>query len=362
MIPRGTNTRLGLSLTGGAHDVLTRPDGSGVVLDEATIRARLGEERVLESLATDPGAALRGLTGRIVGAGFRAAVDTAVPRLKENQTPLYLLLDDLPVAALIAGYADLYLRAPDEPPTSSQAAARKVKADICAGWASDATMMQAIASEGQIPIPVGPPAPAIELAGDPLSWHAIPELPVGAMRRRRRIDVAHSGHLARIRHQLPAADADALALRGRAPSSRFDVLSSTPASSSGPRDQAGRRLDALTTKVGDGCGLAIDAMFRDTHVGPDGTETVLHEYSLTASADAGSYEILHCRAEARVLPWVECPAAAASAGRLAGRRLPELRTFVRQSLTGTSTCTHLNDLLRSLADAAPLADRLRAHL
>ena len=62
--------------------------------------------------------------------------------------------------------------------------------------------------------------------------------------------------LARIRHQLPAADADALALRGRAPSSRFDVLSSTPASSSGPRDQAGRRLDALTTKVGDGCGLA----------------------------------------------------------------------------------------------------------
>ena len=61
--------------------------------------------------------------------------------------------------------------------------------------------------------------------------------------------------LARIRHQLPAADADALALRGRAPSSRFDVLSPTPASSSGPRDQAGRRLDALTTKVGDGFGL-----------------------------------------------------------------------------------------------------------
>ena len=62
--------------------------------------------------------------------------------------------------------------------------------------------------------------------------------------------------LARIRHQLPAADADALALPGRAPSSRFDVLSSTPASSSGPRGQAGRRLDPLTTKVGDGCGLA----------------------------------------------------------------------------------------------------------
>ena len=79
--------------------------------------------------------------------------------------------------------------------------------------------------------------------------------------------------LARIRHQLPAADADALALRGRAPSSRFDVLSSTSASSSGPRDQAGRRLDALTTKVGDGCGLG-DAeawLRRATELAPDFT-------------------------------------------------------------------------------------------
>ena len=302
MIPRGASTQLGLSLAGSARDVLTRPDGVAVVLDEATVRAELGEGRALESLTTDPEAELAGLSGRMVGAGFRACVDTAVPRHKKGQTPLYLLLDELPVAALIAGYADLYLRAPDEPPTSSETAARKVKADICAGWASDATMMRAIATEGQIPIPVGPPAPAIELAVDPLSWHAITELPVGAMRRRRRIDVANTGH------------------------------------------------------------LAIDAMFRDTHVGPDGTETVLHEYSLSACADARSLEILRCQAEARVLPWVECPAAAASAGRLAGHRLPELRTFVRQSLTGTSTCTHLNDLLRSLADAAPLAERLRKQL
>ena len=302
MIPRGASTRLGLSLVGGARDVLSSPDGGAVVLDAATVRAELGEGRALESLTTDPDAELAGLSGRIVGAGFRAAVDAAVPGHRKDQTPLYLLLDELPVAALIAGYADLYLRAPDEPPTSSETAARKVKADICAGWASDATMMRAIATEGQIPIPVGPPAPAIELAGDPLSWHVIADLPIGAMRRRRRIDVSLPGQ------------------------------------------------------------LKIDAMFRDTHVGPDGTETVLHEYSLAASADARSLEILCCRSEARVLPWVECPSAAASAGRLAGHRLPELRTFVRQSLTGTSTCTHLNDLLRSLADAAPLAERLRERL
>lgn len=302
MIPRGANTQSGLSLVGAARDVLTRRGGEGVVLDEAQVRAELGEGRTLEDLATDPDAALSDLFGRVVGTGFRAAVDLAVPDQRETQTPLYLLLDDLPVAALIAGYADLYLRAPDEPPTPSDTAKRKVKADICAGWARDATMMQAIDREGQIPIPVGPAAPAIELSGDPLSWHPIAELPVGAMRRRRRVDVSQPEH------------------------------------------------------------LAIDAMFRDTHVGPDGTETVLHEYALSARADAESLEILDCQAEARVLPWVECPAAAASAGRLAGQRLPELRAFVRQRLVGTSTCTHLNDLLRSLADAAPLASRLQKHL
>ena len=64
---------------------------------------------------------------------------------------------------------------------------------------------------------------------------------------------------ARIRHQLPAADADALALRGRAPSGRFDIRSSMPAPASGPRGHAGRRLDALATKVDDGCGLTPES-------------------------------------------------------------------------------------------------------
>jgi hypothetical protein len=34
--------------------------------------------------------------------------------------------------------------------------------------------------------------------------------------------------------------------------------------------------------------------------------------------------------------------------------LPELHFRVRQELSGTTTCTHLNDLLRSVADAAAL--------
>jgi hypothetical protein len=55
-----------------------------------------------------------------------------------------------------------------------------------------------------------------------------------------------------------------------------------------------------------------------------------------------------------VLPWPECPGAAASAGELVGRTVPDVRAYVRANLRGISTCTHLNDLLCSLADVAPL--------
>ena len=79
-------------------------------------------------------------------------------------------------------------------------------------------------------------------------------------------DVMEATVLARISHQPPAADADASALRGRAPSSRFDVPSSTPASTSGPRGHAGRRLDALATNVGEICGLGDGILLRPKDV------------------------------------------------------------------------------------------------
>ena len=61
--------------------------------------------------------------------------------------------------------------------------------------------------------------------------------------------------------------------------------------------------------------------------------------------------MLSCSATPRVLPWLECPAAAASAARVQGRPVGELRALVKEELVGISTCTHLNDLLASLAQA-----------
>jgi hypothetical protein len=101
--------------------------------------------------------------------------------------------------------------------------------------------------------------------------------------------------------------------------------------------------------------LRIDAMFRDSYMGLDGVESIVHEYSITGSVDPETLQVLDAHARPRVLPYVECPDAAASAGLLAGMSVAELRRRVRHELTGISTCTHLNDLLRSLADVGALA-------
>lgn len=299
MLPRGATIEAGVELLGGVRDLRTEPDGRGVILAQAQISALVGPGRILERLETTPtDDATKALIGIAVASGFRGAVDRALPEQRAAHTPLYLLLDELPVASLIAGYTDLYSRKPGEAESELRIAAQRSKADICAGWASDATMMVAIARDGRMPTPIGPEAPPLESSDDPLGWHAIPRLAPNSMRRRRRIDLI-----------------------------------------------AGRPL-------------RIDAMFRDSHVGPDGIETALHEYSLEATVDPDTLVVEHCLARPRVLPWSECPRAADSATRLVGHRLATLRDFVRRDLVGTSTCTHLNDLLRSIADCSAMSQWL----
>ena len=86
----------------------------------------------------------------------------------------------------------------------------------------------------------------------------------------------------------------------------------------------------------------------------------MHEYGVRATVDAVARTVRAIEAAADVLPWAECPAAVGSAARVAGHALAELRPWVRKTFTGTSTCTHLNDTLRGLADVDVLIDRLVA--
>ncbi|MFN8019352.1 MAG: DUF2889 domain-containing protein [Acidimicrobiales bacterium] len=112
----------------------------------------------------------------------------------------------------------------------------------------------------------------------------------------------------------------------------------------------------------------VEAYFRDSYRPPahpsdgDGAEgtrpEALHEYTLTATVDRATHRILSAEATAHTLPWPECPGALASAGRSVGLTVEEVADRVRADFTGTSTCSHLNDQLRSLAGLAALLPAL----
>lgn len=167
--------------------------------------------------------------------------------------------------------------------------------DVCAGWAAESRTVRILETTGAPPPPVTPPAPDLA-TGDPGGWHTLPGLPERAMSRRRRIDV------------LPA----------------------------------------------DGV-WHVDAMFRDVFVAPDGSERVLHEYGVQGEVAAESGRLLTLRTEPRVLPHTECPRAAGSARMLLGMPIGTFRERVSADLYGPASCTHLNDLLRSLSDVPALA-------
>jgi hypothetical protein len=167
--------------------------------------------------------------------------------------------------------------------------------DICSGWRQGGTLARLVMAGGSGAAFGRPIAPPLESPEDPLGWHEVGLLPRSSMRRRQRVDV----------------------IRG----------------------------DPVT----------VDAMFRDSFNDRDGTETVLHEYEVRARVDLATMEVTQIQATPHVLPYMECPWAAASAGQLVGRRVGELAKLVRVEMHGTSTCTHLNELLRTFDDVGILA-------
>jgi hypothetical protein len=100
-------------------------------------------------------------------------------------------------------------------------------------------------------------------------------------------------------------------------------------------------------------------MFQDSATVPAGGRVAVHEYALTATADLATGSLVRVLADPRVLPYRECPLAAASAQHMIGTPLAAMREAVLAALPGTAGCTHLNDALRALAEVPALADALR---
>lgn len=304
----GTHDGTAIAVRAVGRDLLTRPDGTGVVLDETRLTLEVDAAATVTAVATEPPLPpLAGLVGTPSRSGFRARAAALIPEVWQRYDVLRQLLEDVPLAALIASYG----MTREHPEWNIPPDAAERLTDLCAGWAAGATMLGALETTGIFPIPVGPPAPELTdpapgtRAGagvDTMAWHEMGPLARRTVRRTRRLDVAP-----------------------------------------GPNP---------------GDPIELDVHFRDVHADADATVDVLHEYTLQATLHPTTLVVLTAQAEARTLPWPECPAALASVDRVVGWPVGELPDRVAAELTGTSTCSHLNDLLRSVAGAVPLAAAL----
>lgn len=277
-----------IAVHGAVRDVLTNARGEGRVVGEASLDCVVAPDRSVNSITSDPPEAA---LSQLVGRVAHKGWRAAAREVVDADSSLSSLLDDVPIALLLSSYGALRQGSLDLP--SVQPLMQRMR-NLCAGWASDATPMRIIDAGEPMPLPGVVHVPDHDDA-EPLATE--PRLPIVP------------GEVRRIR--------------------RLDVVPGDPMS---------------------GNTVRIHASFRDTWCDADGVEGVLHEYVLTATLDA-DLRVVAVEAEPRVLPYNECSLAAASPARLVGQRIEAVAAEVKAT-ADTTTCTHLDDLLRSL-DVVP---------
>lgn len=294
-----------LTLHGTARDLRTGVDGVAAEVAASSMRLVVAPDRTVAELVTTPSwPALAGLVGARTGGGFRARLaDLRRPSDLRGSDPLHLLLDDVPGATLISGFAfSQWLPIDDLLAGATGAGAVRPMTGICTGFrpgssglAPDGTSRWTHRTQLVAPLHEAP---------DPLAWHDLAEIAEVSMRRVRRIDVW--------------AEDDT---------------------------------------------VQVDAMFQDSSTRPEGGRIAVHEYTLTATAERdheGSWVLAEVVPIPRVLPYAECPLAVGNVEALLGTRLTDLRAVVLERLAGVAGCTHLNDALRALADVPDLMALNRA--
>ncbi|MBB3606495.1 hypothetical protein FHT40_006186 [Mycolicibacterium sp. BK556] len=281
-----------VTVLGRGRDLLTPDHGGTQVLDTAQLDVQADfATATITSIVVEPTHSnLATLIGAGAFSGFRARVNQAMPAESDSGSLRYQLLDDLPTAIMLSGRALRVAGLGLDMKKSSGG----LPVDICAGWVADGTLLNGLTDNGP-PLTLGPVASSVKSDDDSLGWHEIGPLAAYGTRRHRRLDVWQD-------------------------------------------DRA----------------VLVDGFFRDSFADAQGVETVVHEYTVRGAVDPETSRFLSSAAEAGPLPYPECPRALASAQRVEGLAVGELRNVVRTGFVGPGTCTHLNDTLRSLQDISAL--------
>lgn len=287
-------------LRGRARDLVMAGDGAPTVRATDEVRVDVDPSQTITGIAARPERhGLAALAGDNAIRGFRAAVSAALPDDRAALTPLSFLLDDIPVVSMISGIAWAQHRSFDIPISKDDLSFQRMPARriACSGLRPGGYQEQSLERGITFPHWV---RPAGDLTtDDEWAWHEIDPAPPVCFRRRRRIDAWRPGE-----------------------------------------------------------GIEVDAHFRDSMWGPQGDELALHEYTLAATINDADV-LTSLAVQSRVLPFPECPSAVAHAQALVGSDVSGLRRQVGEVLTELHACTHLNDMLRGLADVPALVRSTR---
>lgn len=291
--PGGLGTDL--HVHGRARDLATPRTGPAEVLSTAELSVAISPEREVRSLTLDPGPDhLQELVGVRAGGGFRRALAEAFAAESDRHGLGYFLIEDLPTAGLISTFA--MSRQPELLDAFHEISRRPASQieGVCSGYRPGGLAIRTRAAGINLDQNVAIVG-ALADDHDPLAWHDLRAPSDVAMCRRRRLDVwAEDDH------------------------------------------------------------YVVDAMFRDNTWEPDGDESIVHEYDLTATIDAATLRLTSLDATPRVLPYPECPMAVDELQRCVGFDVAGLRASILETLRGIDGCTHLNDMLRSLAELPAL--------
>jgi len=306
-----------MQLEGLARDIFTdEPQTPPRILAEDSVIILASPQReILEITSQPPRPQIEKLIGCRAGKQLRAAIHDALPDEVTQGTTLHLLHDDMAGASLVAFWA--WSQWPDEvgpdkmgpdemgPKEKEQAQKDKTENNylrrrvvgICTGFAPGAPSLN---EDGSAKIGMSSSAPATSLVNpqDPHGWHEMKEQTTLSARRARWVDIWRA-------------------------------------------DEAGE--------------LAIEAGFQDSATRPDGGRQAVHEYRILAQVRADNFELTRLHIDPRILPYSSCLGAPAQANIMLGKPLSAFRMQVLEHLRGVKGCTHLNDMLRDLAEVPLLA-------